>query len=378
MEVEEFLEHHGVRGMKWGQHKGPIAASGYQRLGTVRIANYGSNKSSKKSKEELAAKDTLEVGNALAKLVANSHIYSAKIEPKVSLDLSKINAKYDASKFHNDDYYGKYRKETRAMYEKHLQSDLPKGVYTKILSHPNLDRPGYVVIGNKAGVSLETNLLTKEGFTHSDALAKSFVLNEIGETRSFITAMSFDEPIVHSDPVEEFLEHHGVRGMKWGQHLFSRSGNRSNSSGPAKMGAKPPWQSSPAMKKVLATPVPKSSKKSGKPEPSHDAVVMAGLKAKAKAHGLHTLTNEEIRVLTTRAELASKYAKAFPKKPSLLSKAASIAVETALTEFGGHKLSRKAVQVIKDPYAANAIFDFIKPGGQAQQINKAFKKNKKN
>lgn len=106
--------------------------------------------------------------------------------------------------------------------------------------------------------------------------------------------------------VDDFLEHYGTRGMKWGIRRSSAQLGRASESS-EKTNGKPPWQSAPSRAGSSG------SSKPGRPNVAHDQIVFEALKAKAKTHGLTSLSNDEIRVLTNRAETLKKAYTTFPK-----------------------------------------------------------------
>lgn len=151
--------------------------------------------------------------------------------------------------------------------------------------------------------------------------------------------------------VDDFLEHHGIRGMKWGQHRFGRvqsgAGYATGKTHPAGSG-KPPWQRAPAVKAVT----PQLKKANGalnkldkvgrgkqKTAPSADALEIHALRQKVKKHGAASLTNDDLSKIAKRAELQQKYNKAYPKKKSYKKIAAEIAISNALTAAGEMKIT---------------------------------------
>lgn len=135
---------------------------------------------------------------------------------------------------------------------------------------------------------------------------------------------------------EEFLTHHGVKGMHWGV--------RKEEGGTSRAAAKT---------------------KRAKPAKLHseDAAAYKALKLKAQTHGLSSLTNNEVRTLTARFDLeqkyskmnevqtgrGKKYAKGFLKKvgkkhvDKLAGAAAAIVVGKALTEIATNPKTSSAV-----------------------------------
>lgn len=117
---------------------------------------------------------------------------------------------------------------------------------------------------------------------------------------------------------EDVVQHYGIPGMKWGVRKASSSS--SDSGGSDEPSSKP---------KVPKGFLNRKLKKHQ--ELSPDAEVFNALRKKAKTTGINSLTNDEIGVLTKRAELLGKYNKSFPKKKNPL---ASMLIEGMLSEFG--------------------------------------------
>jgi hypothetical protein len=304
--LDATLAHFGIPGMKWGQHKGPVSASGYANKGVIRTE--GSTMTPKQH-------------NALAELAHNAHITSANVKPKFVSDLSAINKRYDPSKFAKDGaFYDKYRSEVRRMYEKHVDATLPAGLHTQVMAHPDRRMPMYVVIGNKAGVALETSLLRGEGFSHSAATSDAVrcLLEETLDSSGLITGMDFSNELEQSDlsmideVFGETLSHYGIPGMKWG-HRKSRGPSVSAPSGPEPVTIKQ------NRKGNLETAGGRGH------NPSEDALSAVALRQKAHASGTHSLSNHELSQLVARMNLESNYQKAIvagtiPKKKNFLEK----------------------------------------------------------
>lgn len=136
-----------------------------------------------------------------------------------------------------------------------------------------------------------------------------------------------------SDSVSDFLEHHGVKGMKWGQHRFGRAQKGAHG------GDKPPWHSPPSKKAptISSRPVKKGFFGRTKPQKilSEEARQLHEIRMKAKKHGIHSLTNKELETVNKRLELQQKYQKAHPKKRNPV---VDLFLDTVLSDQGSTKI----------------------------------------
>lgn len=94
--------------------------------------------------------------------------------------------------------------------------------------------------------------------------------------------------------VEDILEHHGIKGMKWGV----RRKNPSASSGPEDV--------SVGVHRLTGRIVTKGGKGQA---PHEDAIAAAKAKQKAKSSGPQSLSNKEMKVLVDRMNLEQQYSR---------------------------------------------------------------------
>jgi len=287
MEVDEFLEHHGILGMRWGVRKGVIgveALNGSHPGHAGALVAPGVKSLTVKEQNKVRIKTTKVADNFLIKLDKDNVIpgFTQDFREKHNKSQGPITGKLR----------DQYEKEFSDRLMPSLKSVLPRGTdgFVKLQ-----DDTFHLFVGDP-----KTIREFKNKVVHAmDELVFRVIRDEDG----FITAL---EPMqmMQNDSVAEFLEHFGVRGMHWGIRRSKAELSRGSSGSSS---GKPPWQSAPVRK-------PPPSIAGHSPHTPHDQVVYEALKAKAREHGIHSLSNEEIRILTNRAETLRKAYTAFPKK----------------------------------------------------------------
>lgn len=106
--------------------------------------------------------------------------------------------------------------------------------------------------------------------------------------------------------VDDFLEHFGVLGMKWGVRRDKLPRNAD--------GSEP-------VEVVQKKPGAKLKARGGRGhKPNDDAVLAVGAAQKAKKSGLHSLSNKELQALTQRMNLEQQYIRLKETQPSTFSK----------------------------------------------------------
>lgn len=367
MDVDEFLEHYGVRGMHWGVRK-DRGSTGGTRIRTQRTFTgyYGSN-----NKNPLKG-----VGLNLLSLVTGAFtpLAAAVISPmsivyhssrrEIKHEVKKINEKY-TSPGHDI----RTKKSLQAAYNKDIQKSISTAINRK---KSGWTRPARAIANNRAGKHVNTKydvdfymtdnwnkaayivLTSPKGQTkdlrvgfakHSDEddlstlhLEVTLPRDEHGLITDFIIPdLEGTSTLSQSDSVNEFLSHYGVRGMHWG---VRRQRSSAGSSAPAsKSNGKPPWQSPPVKKAVVPVPPPK--KRFGKTKYpkilSEEAQQLHEIRLKAKRHGVHSLTNKELEIVNKRLDLQQKYQKAHPKKKNPV---VDLVLDAVLSDQGANHIKK--------------------------------------
>ena len=222
-QFNDFLEHYGVLGMKWGVRKDDRSP----RLGAASISDsaeqmkivtsYGDNPNRKSLSRKDYRKTERALGNFRKAMTTDGPEFN-----KFLGEIAKVNQKYEKSGLYGSDYY------------KDLSTSLTKQVRGLIADEPNAD--AFVVaqygqgrtrhdidlyFGDKDFVSefLDTYAsdmpyLKHEGVDISRLTFKAIV-DDNGKVLTVEPAV--ESVITHSDlTFDDFLEHYGVLGMKWG------------------------------------------------------------------------------------------------------------------------------------------------------------------
>jgi hypothetical protein len=211
-QVTDFLAHHGVLGMKWGVH----------RAHSTGARGPSDHKGPSGSKSAPAAPN-VKIGKHAAKKAAKK---AAQIK---NVDQQIVDMKENL----------KLLKDNEQIMLGHLKKDGEEG---RTLANP-------------------------------DVRERLFIFNEITinvekQQKEIAKMEKFREKLNHSDEIEEFLAHFGVRGMKWGVHRARTS-----------------------------SPHPSSS----------EAATARQLHVRARSSGTHSLTNAELQTLVQRMNLESQY-----------------------------------------------------------------------
>jgi len=119
--------------------------------------------------------------------------------------------------------------------------------------------------------------------------------------------------------VENVLEHFGIRGMRWGvrrsQKELDSAGSSEQGPPPFAVRKKPLFTPRAEVIKIKAIPGKGIQTSGGKNHPATDeAQIAAVLRQRAKASGVRSLSNQDIKVLVDRMNLEQSYAKMNPAK----------------------------------------------------------------
>lgn len=268
-EIEELLQHHGIKGMHWGSRKGA-------RDGTRRYNSYNkgmklvdrhklkkmTNASDRVKYLEAKDKKWLEKVNSdkkLQQVAKRSTKEMAKVNKQLKEEHGGAGLKGNAKRAMNGKLNAAYMKEMKAQYEEVLANStyavyktspsrtreveiksLPDGTLKANVverSNPKLakQQAGIVKAANK---NAKREAKREEKLTHADQTESESNINDMffiitldvdGFPDEVIDPfeLTTDTNIAHS--LDDALEHSGVRGMRWGVRHDNRSTSSSSS-----------------------------------------------------------------------------------------------------------------------------------------------------
>lgn len=202
-EVGNFLAHYGVKGMQWGVRNG-VQTGARVNLSTIGepVVSYGSKKVRKK--------DVQAVFGPTAQAASDLRDRLASDRAPIYRDLDKINSgKYAGKDILNDGPTREaYMKDVASILEKHAKSWAP---------------PGSSVLVRVAGDSFDLYIGTGQfiadvaAMRHSDGMHIRMLPTR--DANGFITGFEMEGGAMQQGAVARvgaFLEHYGIKGMKWG------------------------------------------------------------------------------------------------------------------------------------------------------------------
>jgi len=294
---DEDLAHQGVKGMKWGVRKDKGHEG--QRAKTKKIAKLDTKFERRAHSPDL----TIKIWNGAVKQ-ANSNVNAINNKPKYkNADLTRDTPLRRA--------YYKEGKDALVNALEHSANSFGTNAsgtkkYGIIENH---DQSWDVIVRDvKHAADVTTEL--------------AFPVTLIKDDRGFITGFELQDSIQQSiDVGAEFLEHHGIKGMRWGVRKSSSKTSVKTSSG--------------------NHPV------------SDDHANAVAARAKIKAHGTKSLSNQELQSVIGRTNLEAQYSnvtkstskirKGHEAVKNVLAIAGSVTAAVALVSSPAGKLIRTGV-----------------------------------
>lgn len=189
--AREFIEHYGTKGMKWGVRKDRGHVGKRTKIKKIQKLDR------KFAKDSQAPKTTFKIYNGAA--------------TKFNQDLNRLNEKYKGNDFTKDSpkRQAYYKEAQRAMINRLEESAKALGTNAS-----GTQRYGITEMPNGRW---DVHLREVSHAATDDVL---FTLTLKIDARGFITGVT--APTLElSSMVDEFIEHYGVKGMKWGKRKSS-------------------------------------------------------------------------------------------------------------------------------------------------------------
>lgn len=215
-QIDDFLAHYGVKGMRWGVRKAEESGDG--RAKAAGQPKWGSH-------VDVVTKNELKA-------------YNRAVESMNKTGLATLNAnpKYAGKKINPNSALGrKYQKDAQALFDRTMANKLRNANIRKQLTRTAVTALslylGVGLIGSGVNVALMLKDAAGRGAVSLDALQHAadlalppkaykfkITLNDLGQIEKIgeLKEVTVPAELKHVDNADEFLAHYGVKGMKWG------------------------------------------------------------------------------------------------------------------------------------------------------------------
>ena len=334
LNVVENIEHHGVKGMRWGVRKDRNGGSG--TAGALNV------KSAAKQVGKAAAAAGRRIGDAGFELNLENEDSRARTQLAIDTKARQAFKRTDlpALKERHGDY-GKllnrvkkplskearaYRKDARETYIKRLEDAANSMTNLSGTRQYTIRERGWELPAEGGALPKSKHVwsITSREIKHADGSEFIYEIEVIEDAEGYITDL---KPIVAEkimaqtiDLGAEFLEHYGVKGMKWGVRR-ERGTPGFFETKRAQAEAKARVKRTPINPRTIDTIGSSKRKqttiavKGGEDYPaSPDALRVAGSQQKLKKSGVHALSNKELQEMAQRLNLETQVSVLMGKK----------------------------------------------------------------
>ena len=307
--IDEILEHHGVKGQKWGVRKDLVGLSDLSPGGGMAIGKT-------RGSAELTKKEIKTVSSATEAVRKTLMDKTGMMSPNGPIAaLNKAHRAQYKDTQPTPAQIKDYDKKFTAIAESHANAVAPRGTVARV----HLDGPDmFLFVGEKSAVERAMS-----EFRHDDLTTKLVVIRD--ETGAIVEIRP--SSLEHSDdPVDDILAHHGIKGQKWGvRRQTGASGLVSRI-----VGKKATDTANPGNKPDGLIP------RTG----SADQIHQDRIQKKIDTNGINSLSNAEIQSYTRRLQMEKDIKTALAAQSAATQAKADGFIKSFIKKQGGRQADR--------------------------------------